>query len=265
MPIRFRDLALFAAIAAASALLPMTLKAQSANADVSGEPGKVAAGIANSSSSTDQADGSTPNSAVAMQTPWEYGAFVDGGFGTGNRADYKFFNLGGHAGKVLTNPAGPGWLRGQFEYAVEFMPLWQAYTPKFARVNCYRTSTGFDQCTGSYNTGGTYTGVSVTPIILRWNLVQKGRWMPWIQGAGGLVWTNHKFPPVGPVPAPGHLGTSVFNFTPQFGFGVHYFVRPRQSIDFSANAVHVSNASLGDSNPGVNASVQLAIGYTWWK
>jgi hypothetical protein len=47
--------------------------------------------------------------------------------------------------------------------------------------------------------------------------------------------------------------------------GVQYFVRPRQSISFAANAVHISNASMGDSNPGVNASVQFSIGYSWWK
>jgi hypothetical protein len=107
--------------------------------------------------------------------------------------------------------------------------------------------------------------VSVTPLILRWNLAPRGHFLPWIQGAGGLIWTNHKFPPVGPYPIPGHLGTSVFNYTPQFGLGVHYFVKPKQSISLSANAVHISNASMGDSNPGVNASVQFSIGYTWWK
>jgi hypothetical protein len=59
--------------------------------------------------------------------------------------------------------------------------------------------------------------------------------------------------------------TSVWNFTPQFGVGAHYFTRPNRSIDFSANAIHISSASLGDRNPGVNASVQFSIGYTWWK
>jgi hypothetical protein len=49
------------------------------------------------------------------------------------------------------------------------------------------------------------------------------------------------------------------------GVGFHYFLRPRRSIDFSANAVHISSASLGDKNPGVNASVQFSVGYTWWK
>jgi lipid A 3-O-deacylase len=205
-----------------------------------------------------------PSADLATGKPWEYGAFFNGGFGTGNRADYKFFWGGLHAGKVLTRPMGKGLLNGQFEVAAELIPYWQAYTPKYLRANCYVVGDELT-CSNLFPTGGTYTGVSVTPLILRWNLAPHGHFRPWIQGAGGLIWTNHKFPPVGPYPIPGHLGTSVFNYTPQFGLGVHYFVKPKQSISISANAVHISNASMGDSNPGVNASVQLSIGYTWWK
>lgn len=207
----------------------------------------------------------SPVAAQAAGKPWDLGVFANGGSGVSNRSDYKFFSLGAHAGKILTAPAGPSFVRGQFEYAVEVMPLWQAYTPKYERVNCYSGENEELHCSGGFETGGTYTGISITPIILRWNVVRFHRWMPWVQGAGGLVWTNHKFPPTGPAPAPGHLGTSVFNFTPQFGIGVHYFVRRNQSISLSANAVHISSASLGDANPGVNASVQFSIGYTWWR
>jgi lipid A 3-O-deacylase len=199
-----------------------------------------------------QTTDSVPN--LLANQPWEYGVFVNGGFGTANRADYKFLWAGVHAGKVLTSPIGKGVLRGQFELAAELIPLWQAYTPKYLRANCYQQPGGPLSCSNLFPTGGTYTGVSVTPAILRW-----------IQGAGGLIWTNHKFPPVGPYPVANHLGTSVFNYTPQFGLGVHYFIKPRQSISVSANAVHISNASMGDANPGVNASVQFSIGYTWWK
>jgi lipid A 3-O-deacylase len=206
-----------------------------------------------------------PDPTLLSGRPWEYGPFVNGGFGTANRADYRFLWAGVHAGKVLTNPHGKGVLRGQFELAAEFMPLWQASVPKYLRANCYQQPGGPLTCSNLFPTGGTYTGISVTPAILRWNLGSGHRLLPWIQGAGGLIWTNHKFPPIGPYPVPNHLGTSVFNFTPQFGLGVQYFVKPRQSISISANAVHISNASMGDSNPGVNASVQFSIGYTWWK
>jgi lipid A 3-O-deacylase len=211
--------------------------------------------------------GSAPRPAEGLLAglPWEYGVFVDGGFGTANRDSYKFLWAGVHAGKVLTDPFGKGILRGQFELGAEFIPLWQAYTPKYLRANCYAQPGGPLTCSNLFPTGGTYTGLSITPVILRWNLRSGHRFLPWVQGAGGLIWTNHKFPPVGPYPEPNHLGTSVFNYTPQFGVGVHYFVKPRQSISIAANAVHISNASMGDSNPGVNASVQFSIGYTWWK
>jgi lipid A 3-O-deacylase len=211
------------------------------------------------------AQNAAPSPDLMAGLPWEYGVFVNGGVGTGDRADYKFLWAGLHAGKVLTNPYGKSLLRGQFEVAAEFIPLWQAYTPKYLRANCYQQPGGPLTCSGLFPTGGTYTGVSVTPLILRWNLDRGRRFRPWIQGAGGLIWTNHKFPPIGPYPVPNHLGTSVFNYTPQFGIGAHYFIKPRQSISFSANAVHISNASMGDANPGVNASVQFSIGYTWWK
>jgi hypothetical protein len=208
---------------------------------------------------------SSPAEDLMAGQPWEYGAFVNGGFGTGNRNAYKFLWAGLHAGKVLTPPFGKGLLRGQFELAAELIPLWQAYTPKYLRANCYQEPGGPLSCSNLFPTGGTYTGLSVAPVILRWNLRSSHRFLPWIQGAGGLIWTNHKFPPVGPYPRANHLGTSVFNYTPQFGLGAHYFIKPRRSIDISANAVHISNASMGDANPGVNASVQLSIGYTWWK
>ncbi|MDR5727923.1 MAG: acyloxyacyl hydrolase [Terriglobia bacterium] len=190
---------------------------------------------------------------LMQHDPWDRAVFMDGGFGTSGETSDHFLNAGVRLGKVITDPVLPGVLRGQFEYAIELIPYWQAFTPKqtytLTTVNPPRLVT----------TGGTYTGLSMTPIILRWNLVRWKRVMPWVQGAGGLVWTNHKFPPNG------SRGTSVWNFEPQFGLGIHYFVKPGQAITFAANAVHISNASLGDANPGVNATVQFQIGYTWWK
>jgi hypothetical protein len=210
--------------------------------------------------------GASPRPAYA-QHAWEYGPFADFGVGTGNRSDYKFFNAGFHAGRVLTSPSGPGILRGQFENASEIMPFWQAYTPgKHIQTVTYVVD-GTNYVAEIPFGGGTFTGASITPIILRWNLdgMSSRKLLPWIQGAGGLIWTNHKFPPDFLVQHGQPGGTSVFNFTPQFGIGLHYFVKPQRSIDFSANAVHISSASLGDHNPGVNASVQFELGYSWWK
>ncbi len=73
-----------------------------------------------------------------------------------------------------------------------------------------------------------------------------------------MIWTNHKFPPVGPIPAPGvsapasstSLRSSASECITLCGHG--------SQLHFSANAVHISSASLGDTNPGVNASVQFS-------
>jgi len=203
--------------------------------------------------------------------PLEIGAIVQGGFGvTENRDDFKFLMAGVHAGKVLTGNMGHGPLRGNFEYAVEAFPFWQSYTPKFQRPFCTNPPGTPPQCTPFYTVGGTFTGASVTPIILRWNVIGTKKFSFWGQAAGGLLWTNHKYPAFGGPPYNSqndgkYADASVFNFTPQGGIGFHYFLRSRRSIDFSANGVHISSASLGDRNPGVNASVQFSLGYTWWK
>jgi lipid A 3-O-deacylase len=216
----------------------------------------------------------TPSSANAV-TPvddalsnrrWNWGAFFDGGFSARVTPSSTYLSLGARAGKVMSPAWGPGLLRGRFEYSAEAMPWWQGRTATFERYNLTATNDpNIAVSSGPYKTGGAYNGISVTPVLLRWDLGGSRRILPFVQGGGGLIWTNHKFPPVGPLPAPGHQGTSVWNFTPQFGVGFQYFLKPRRSITFNANAVHISNASLGDANPGVNATVQFQIGYSWWK
>jgi lipid A 3-O-deacylase len=204
---------------------------------------------------------------------WEYGVLVQSGFGvTEQRGGFKFLWGGVHAGRVLAGPIGHGPFRGNFEYAVEAWPLWQSYTPTFQRANCVAVPAdpGAVSCSAPYTVGGTFTGLSVTPIILRWNVEGTRRVSFWGQAAGGLLWTDHKYPAFGGPPynvqndGP-NADASVWNFTPQGGVGVHYFVQPKHSLDLGANAIHISSASLGDRNPGVNASVQFTLGYSWWK
>jgi hypothetical protein len=103
-------------------------------------------------------------------------------------------------------------------------------------------------------------------VIFRWNfLTTSRRVQPWFQAAGGLIYTTHKFPPA-QLPLPGQDGgTCVWNFSPQGGGGVHIFTRSKRSIDIGVNGVHISSASLGDRNPGVNASLQFQVGYSFWK
>jgi hypothetical protein len=192
-----------------------------------------------------------PASGTVRRGAMHYGPFMAGGVGTGEASAFSFLNAGAQVGFVLTPKYGPGVLKGNFEVGAEAIPFWQSYAPhrtyRFVKNGVVSTFTG----------GGTYTGIALTPLILRWNFAQgQSHFVPWAQGAGGLVYTTRKYP----IP-----GTSVWNFEPQFGIGAHYFVNYRHSIDFAANAIHISNASLGDRNPGINALVQFQLGYTWWK
>ena len=209
---------------------------------------------------------STPESPLAnprLATGLEYGPFVNYGNGIGgDRSQYRFLSVGVQAGKTLFPPVHAGILSGQFELGANIMPFWQAYTPGPHVVDYVYHGVVYPELVG----GGTFTGFSITPVIFRWNFLSHSpRVQPWFQGAGGLIYTTHKYPPDILVPHGFPGGTSVFNFSPQGGIGIHYFIRETRSIDLGVNAVHISSASLGDRNPGVNASIQLQVGYTYWK
>jgi lipid A 3-O-deacylase len=203
-----------------------------------------------------------PVEEVRTKRPWEIAPFLNWGKGVGDRSSFNFLWGGVEIGKTLTPVLKAGILSGQFQLAGNIMPLWQAYTPApHIQTFVYHGST-YVAPVG----GGAYYGASLTPVIFRWNFLTKSkRIQPWFQGAGGLIYTTHKFPPDVLVPHGTPGGTSVWNFSPQGGIGIHYFVRPRRSIDLGVNAVHISSASLGDHNPGVNASIQIQAGYTFWK
>ncbi len=198
---------------------------------------------------------------------WEMGPFANGGNGVGNRNTYRFFAAGFQVGKAVTSVLHAGILSGQFELAGNIQPLWQAYTPAphSEVLTCVNPDGTTQPCLVPVG-GGTFTGVSLTPVIFRWNfLTRSKRIQPWFQGAGGLIYTTHKFPPDVLLPHGFPGGTSVWNFSPQGGMGIHWFTGSRHSVDVAVNGVHISSASLGDKNPGVNALVQIQVGYTWWK
>ena len=214
-------------------------------------------------------DAGNPVAHVRDARSWEFGPFANFGFGIGDRSAYKFLAAGFQLGKPITPVLRAGIFSGQFELGTNIMPLWQAYTPaphqqtfSYPGPGCPTGGCTFVAPEG----GGTYYGASLTPVIFRWNfLTNSRRIQPWFQGAGGLIYTTHKFPPDQLVPHGIPGGTSVWNFSPQGGAGLHYFVHPRRSIDLGVNALHISSASLGDKNPGVNAMIQIQVGYTYWK
>lgn len=227
-----------------------------------------AASPASEGSSGDEAS-ANPAAHVRQKKSWEYGPFLNWGSGVGDRSNFKFLWGGFELGKVVTPVVHAKIFSGQFELAGNIMPLWQTYTPAphMQQFTCVFSGDQVLPCNLPVG-GGTYRGVSLTPVIFRWNfLTSSRRVQPWFQGAGGLIYTTHEFPPnVLSNPSLGIDGsTSVWNFAPQGGVGIHYFTAAKRSVDIGLNAVHISSASLGDRNPGVNASLQVQVGYTFWR
>jgi hypothetical protein len=157
----------------------------------------------------------------------EWQVWTGGGHGTnGSTSTTGVWNLGLLYGLVLTSPHGPGFLRGQLEYAPDVAPVW---------VIVQKTNTAY--------------GAGVTPFAFKWILNSPKKVKPYLVLEGGTLFTNTKVPE----------GTSRINFTSSGGIGAH-FLGEKHNFNAELRFMHISNAGLGDLNPGIN-TVQVRIGF----
>jgi hypothetical protein len=137
------------------------------------------------------------------------------------------FNAGLRYGWILTGPHLPGFLRGRFEYAVDATPFFLIFQP-----------------------ANTAYGVGFSPLGLKWNFERHGRLSPYFELNGGLLVTNHDVP----------TGTNSVNFTSAAALGTH-ILASKYNWSLEARYLHISNAGLGNYNPGLNTvEVRLGIG-----
>lgn len=165
---------------------------------------------------------------------WEFAPLVGGGSGVGKSSGTQFFYAGGRAGRVLTGEHLPGFLRGNFEWAADALPVYLFFTPA----------------------NGTVYGGSFKPVIWQWNFTSGRKFAPYVAAAGGIVFTTQNIPPG---------NTSWVNFTPQFVIGTRVFRDQRHAFFAEGSIAHLSSASLGSHNPGYNISVLFTVGYSWFK
>src|SRR6266480_1835224 len=152
--------------------------------------------------------------------------FTAGGHSVpGGRGDPGIWNAGLRYGWVLTEPHGPGFLVGRFEYAIEAVPAFLIFQP---------TSTAY--------------GAGLNPLNLKWNFATRGSLVPYLELSGGTLFTTHNVPP----------GTSSVNFTSSAAFGTH-FLGHKYAWTVEARYLHISNAGLDRLNPGINA-FELRVG-----
>ena len=145
----------------------------------------------------------------------------------GGRGDTGIWNAGLRYGWVLSEPHGPGFLSGRFEYAIDAVPAYLIFQPP-----------------------NTAYGAGLNPVNLKWNFATRGSVVPYLELSGGTLFTTHNVPP----------GTSSVNFTSAAAFGMH-FLKPKYAWTMEARYVHISNAGLERLNPGVNTlAVKIGIG-----
>ncbi len=161
----------------------------------------------------------------------EWSAITGAGIGiAGGTSNANFWAMHLRWGHVLTTDHGPGFLRGNLEYAVEVLPAFV-----------------ISQSTNVFGGG-------ITPLLLQYNFAGGRRFVPFIQAGAGLLFTTPKVPE----------NTSQFNFTPQGGIGVYWFRQPRSAVAFGVRYHHISNAGTAERNPGHNA-LYFYTGISWWR
>jgi len=156
----------------------------------------------------------------------EIEAWAGGGHSVaGGRGDTGVFNAGLRYGWILSGPHLPSFLRGRFEYAVDAVPVFLAFQP-----------------------ANTAYGAGFDPLGLKWNFERRGRFSPYLELTGGVLFTNQNVPAY----------TNTVNFMDQAALGTH-ILGEKYNWSIEVRYMHISNAGLADLNPGVN-TVQVRLG-----
>ena len=144
----------------------------------------------------------------------------------GGTSDTSVWNVGLRYGWILTQPHGPGFLKGRFEYAVDLVPVFMVFQ--------------------RYNTA---YGAGFSPLGLKWDFAARGRIEPYLELGGGTLFTNHQVP----------IGTSSVNFTPSAALGMH-LLDDKYAFSVELRYLHISNAGLSSPNPGIN-TLEVRVGW----
>jgi len=166
--------------------------------------------------------------------PWDLAVWGSGGFSVpGGTKDTQMMNIAVRFGKVLTSDHGGSFLRGNFEWSADAIPVYYFWQPAPAK-NAY--AAGFN------------------PVNLTWNFTSIGNTVPYVELGGGVIFSDNNVP----------ANTNQTNFLTHAALGFHFFVREKRALTLSTRCEHISNAGLARPNPGIN-SVQFTLGWNWLK
>lgn len=164
--------------------------------------------------------------------PWDIGIWAGGGVSVpGGTKDTQAVNAGIRLGKVLTGNHGSNFLRGNFEWSADVLPVYYVIQP--AR-NAF--------------------GAGFNPLNLKWNFTSGSRVVPYLELGGGVLFTNIEVP----------ANTSATNFLSHATLGFQFFTSHKRAVTVTSKFEHISNAGLSTPNPGLN-TVQFTLGWNWFK
>ena len=154
-----------------------------------------------------------------------------GGHGTNGITQHTgVWTAGFRYGWVITEPRGPGFLRGRFEYAVDAVPVFVVFQP---------TNTAY--------------GAAINPVGLIWNFDTHGRVVPYLDLDGGAAFYQH--------------AGSAGNFQDQLhdapARSACIFSRAKELGARTCASCTSQTRGWKALNPGIN-TVQLRLGWGWF-
>jgi len=140
----------------------------------------------------------------------------------GNIEDRQMLLVALRYGRVLAV-----WDWASLEYTLDLFPAAVVFEPDRVRRG-----------------SSTIYGLGFAPLGVKFRIGQESWIKPFVAASLGLVYSRRDVP----VPDSSHI-----NFTEEIGLGVDFFLASKTALTVGYKLQHLSNAGLGDRNPGMNS------------
>jgi opacity protein-like surface antigen len=149
----------------------------------------------------------------------------------GNVEDRKLVLFALRYGRVLA-----AWDWVSLEYTLDIFPAALVFEPERVRRG-----------------SSTIYGAGLSPLGLKFNFGQS--WIqPFVSAGVGFLYFEDD------VPVP---DSSRFNFTPEIGLGLQFFLAPKRALTLGYKLHHMSNAHTSGNNPGMDSHV-FYVGFSFF-
>jgi hypothetical protein len=150
----------------------------------------------------------------------------------GRVPDTSLVLVGLRYGRILA-----GWESLSLEYTFDILPAAVVFAPERVRRG-----------------DSTTYGAGVSPLGFKINFGQESWIKPFLSASVGFLYFQDE------VPVP---DSSRFNFTPEIGAGLQFFLTPRTALTLGYKFHHISNAGRSRRNPGLDSNV-VYLGYSFF-